>query len=161
MKDYRQHPKENKPEAPKPKLTVSHLMIFTILIVYIFIIFSGLSLTAYCITLGLPEIASTIFIALLSYSGVCGSSTIIMYVTKAMKENEIKISNDLYRMKLELAKEIYQSLANNTLSEQAITLISYLIGDTSNNNTNPLSVLDNVNPLKINLPIQSAEDGLG
>ena len=113
---------KNRPTKP----TTSHIMLYIILGVYILVIFCGLGLVGLCAQEKDFSSASTIMIALFSYSAVCGTSTIVMYVNKAAKENEIKLNMAKYKMKLELAKEIYNSILTHNLDPQSIMLLKSL-----------------------------------
>lgn len=126
--------------ADRPtKPTTSHIMLYIILGVYILVIFCGLWLTGTCARAEDYASASTIMIALFSYSAVCGTSTIVMYVNKAAKENEIKLNMAKYKMKLELAKEIYNSILTHNLDSQSIMLLKNLTEELGlNNNDLPI-----------------------
>jgi hypothetical protein len=126
--------------ADRPtKPTTSHIMLYIILGVYILVVFCGLGLTGACAQAEDYASASTIMIALFSYSAVCGTSTIVMYVNKAAKENEIKLNMAKYKMKLELAKEIYNSILTHNLDSQSIMLLKNLTEELGlNNNDLPI-----------------------
>ena len=126
--------------ADRPtKPTTSHIMLYIILGVYILVVFFGLGLTGVCAQAEDYASASTIMIALFSYSAVCGTSTIVMYVNKAAKENEIKLNMAKYKMKLELAKEIYNSILTHNLDSQSIMLLKNLTEELGlNNNDLPI-----------------------
>ena len=122
--------------ADRPtKPTTSHIMLYIILGVYILVVFCGLGLTGACTRAEDYASASTIMIALFSYSAICGTSTIVMYVNKAAKENEIKLNMAKYKMKLELAKEIYNSILTHNLDSQSIMLLKNLTEELGLNNS--------------------------
>lgn len=66
--------------------------------------------------------------SLAGYTGVCGTATIWAYVNKATKENEIKLSNDKYRMRLEIAKEIFAEYGTS-LDDKSVDLLRKLMSD--------------------------------
>lgn len=81
--------------------------------------------------------------ALCSYSAICGSSTIVVYAAKASKENNLKIANDRFRMKIELAKEIYRNIQNGKLDDKSIALIAILTEEDKDKTVS--DVLSNLN----------------
>ena len=129
-------------------------MVLIILGVYILVALVGIG----AIVVTGDELKAQIIIGLFSYTGVCGATTITVYTIKASKENQIKISNDIYRMKLSLAKEIYKDVSANKLDDKSIALLNLLNDDTKSEDTltSVLSVP------QIEVPIKSEkDDGLG
>ena len=163
MIDYRKKSQKKKFHIP----SASHIMLFCILLMYMLVIICCLTFIHKCIQSERVDSAVQMVYALCSYSTVCGSSTIVVYANKASKENNIKIANDRYRMKIELAKEIYKSINNNTLDDKSIALIAMLIEeDKSDNLTNFINNIQNSMPTiptiteNINNP-SSNDDALG
>ena len=120
--------KKVKKEDTKVKLSASHYMLYVILGVYIIVAIAGLICLGVCIADKNYECGAQTFVSLVSYAGICGSSTIWAYVNKASKENEIKLSNDKYRMRLELAKEIFREYGNS-LDDRSVDLLQKLMSD--------------------------------
>ena len=120
--------KKVKKEDTKVKLSASHYMLYVILCVYIIVAIAGLICLGVCIADKNYECGAQTFVSLVSYAGICGSSTIWAYVNKAAKENEIKLSNDKYRMRLELAKEIFKEYGNS-LDDKSVDLLRKLMSD--------------------------------
>lgn len=150
MNDYRT--RDNK------KPTMSHTMVFIILLIYVLMIIVGIGV----LFIGVADNErAPVLYSLLSYSGVCGTATIWVYVGKAKRENEIKISNDIYRMKLELAAKIYSQVNAGLLDEKSIALIKLL--DEDNKQEDTLStILNNASAqIQTSMPINSNDDGLG
>lgn len=118
--------------------TASHIMLYIILGVYIIVAIAGLICLGVCIVDKNYECGAQTFVSLVSYAGICGSSTIWAYVNKAAKENEIKLSNDKYRMRLEIAKDIFKEYGN-TLDDKSIDLLRKLMSDKDINEIPPVS----------------------
>lgn len=111
------------------KITASHLMLYVILLIYICVVFSGLVFLKSCIDNADRQTAFQVYSVLASTTTVCGTATIGFYVFKAKKENEIQMSNGKYRMRLELAKEIYKEFKGQTLDANAMQFMRTLISD--------------------------------
>ena len=118
--------KKNKKQAKS--FTASHLMLYIILGVYIIVAIAGLICLGISIVNQNYECGAQIFVSLVGYAGVCGTSTIWAYVNKSTKENEIKLSNDKYRMRLEIAKEIFAEYGTS-LDEKSVDLLRKLMSD--------------------------------
>ena len=103
-------------------------MLYVILGVYIVVAIAGLICLGVCIADKNYECGAQTFVSLVSYAGICGSSTIWAYVNKASKENEIKLSNDKYRMRLEIAKEIFAEYGTS-LDDKSVDLLRKLMSD--------------------------------
>lgn len=116
--------------------TASHLMLYIILGVYITVAIAGITFIGTCIASENYESGAQALIGLFSFSGVCGSSVAIAYTTKSTKENEIKLSNDKYRMRLEIAKEIFREYGN-TLDDRSVDLLRKLMSDKDVSETLP------------------------
>lgn len=152
MSDYRNRP------GTSSSLTASHLMLFIILFIYIVIVVFGILFAATCLIDKDYSSGTQVLIALFSYSGVCGSSTIIVYTNKASKENEIKIANNKYKMKVELAKDIFKNISNNSLDDKSIILMKIL----SDNSDNLESTVQNVvNPIEHQNVQLNSDEALG
>ena len=124
MIDYRQ----------KSQTTASHLMLYIILLIYVLVVIYGIIFTTACIFSGEYSSGAQAMIALFSYAAVCGSSTIVVYTNQAAKENEIKIANNKYKMKIELAKEVYKAMAAKDLDDKSLLIIKMLSDDDENLN---------------------------
>lgn len=130
--------KKVKKEDTKVKLSASHYMLYVILGVYIIVAIAGLICLGVCIADKNYECGAQTFVSLVSYAGICGSSTIWAYVNKAAKENEIKLSNDKYRMRLELAKEIFKEYGTS-LDDKSIDILQRLMSDKDINEIPPIA----------------------
>lgn len=151
MSDYR------KRQEKKEKPSTSHIMVFVILIAYIVVIIVGIVFPLVVLTEDSSKI--TALVSLFSYAGICGTTTITVYSIKASKENQIKISNDIYRMKLNLAKEIYKEVSNKNLDDKSILLLNLLNEEKTEDNL--ASVINAPNP-QLQIPTFSrSDDGLG
>lgn len=118
-------------------------MLFCILSMYIIVGISSLLFIQKCIELEMFDNATQMTYALCSYSAICGSSTIVVYAAKASKENNLKIANDRFRMKIELAKEIYRNIQNGKLDDKSIALIAILTEEDKDKTVS--DVLSNLN----------------
>ena len=149
MIDYRQN----------NQTTASHLMLYIILLIYVLVVIYGIIFTTACVFSNEYGAGAQAMIALFSYAAICGSSTIVVYTNKAAKENEIKIANNKYKMKIELAKEIYQAMAVNDLDDKSLLIIKML----SDGDENLSEFIQNSTPSKIDIPPQTSndEDALG
>ena len=111
------------------RLTASHIMLYVALVIYIAVIVSGIVLLRQCAAEDNMEAAKYIYTAIASASTVCGSAVVGFYAAKATRENVLQISNGKYRMRLDLAKEIYKEFKGKSLDEQALQLMRVLISD--------------------------------
>ena len=93
------------------------------------VVFSGLVFLKVCLEDTDRQTAFQVYSVLASTTTVCGTATIGFYVFKAKKENEIQMSNGKYRMRLELAKEIYREFKGQTLDANAMQFMRTLISD--------------------------------
>lgn len=118
-------------------------MLFCILLMYVIVGISSLLFIQKCIELEMFDNATQMTYALCSYSAICGSSTIVVYAAKASKENNLKIANDRFRMKIELAKEIYRNIQNGKLDDKSIALIAILTEEDKDKTVS--DVLSNLN----------------
>ncbi|MCM1463520.1 MAG: hypothetical protein NC084_12535 [Bacteroides sp.] len=75
------------------------------------------------------EYAVQVLIALFGFVGVCGSVSISFYSWKAKAENEIGSSNQKYRDRLQMAKQVCDNLKEQTISGQSVALLKELISD--------------------------------
>lgn len=137
--------KKKKPQdnTNHKKITASHLMLYVILLIYICVVFSGLVFLKYCLDNADRQTAFQVYSVLASTTTVCGTATIGFYVFKAKKENEIQMSNGKYRMRLELAKEIYREFKGQTLDANAMQFMRTLISDDNVHFENNDEVIDN------------------
>ena len=131
-------------EQKKSTITASHLMLYIILGVYITVALAGIVFIGMCIGTSYYESGAQALIGLFSFSGICGSSVTIAYTTKATKENEIKISNDKYRMRLEIAKEIFAEYGTS-LDDKSVDLLRKLMSDEGINEIAPAMANTNNN----------------
>ena len=121
--------KRSDTDIKSKKITASHLMLYVILFIYICVVFSGLVFLKVCLDKEDRQTAFQLYSVLASTTTVCGTATIGFYVFKAKKENEIQMSNGKYRMRLELAKEIYREFKGQTLDGNAMQFMRTLISD--------------------------------
>lgn len=149
MSDYR-----NKPKKPN-KPTMSHIMVFIILMIYVLVALVGI--VVLIISRDSNE-RTQVMIGLFGYTGACGATTITVYTIKATKENQIKISNDIYRMKLELAKEIYKEVSNKQLDDKSIALLNLLNEDKSDDT---LASAITIPTPQVQITSSSSDDALG
>ena len=121
--------KNSDTDIESKKITASHLMLYIILFIYVCVVFSGLAFLKVCLDNADRQTAFQVYSVLASTTTVCGTATIGFYVFKAKKENEIQISNGKYRMRLDLAKEIYREFKGQTLDGNAMQFMRTLISD--------------------------------
>lgn len=148
-------------------ITASHLMLYVILLIYVCTVFAGLAFLKVCIDNNDRTTAFQVYSVLASTTTVCGTATIGFYVFKAKKENEIQMSNGKYRMRLDLAKEIYKEFKGQTLDANAMQFMRTLISDDnvhfesdSESSDGNLQV-PNFNVYDITKSITDNDDGLG
>lgn len=115
-------------EQKKSAITASHLMLYIILGVYIIVALSGLILIGLCISNQQYEYIAQVFISEISMVSGCSGVAVGFYANKAKRENELQISNAKYKMRLDLAKEIYNS-NGVTLDDKSIQLLRMIISD--------------------------------
>lgn len=120
--------KKKRKEAEKVKLSASHVMLYIVLCVYILVALSGIAFIGLCIADKSYDSAASGLITVGSIIGACSCTVVGFYSTKASKENEIKLSNDKYRMRLEIAKDIFKEYGN-TLDDKSIDLLRKLMSD--------------------------------
>ena len=148
------------------KITASHVMLYVALFIYIAVILTGIIFLKHCADVGDMESAKTTFVSLISGSAVCGSTVWGFYSNKAAKENVLQISNAKYRMRLDLAKDIYKEFQGATLDEKSVQFMRTLISDenvtvdTSNYIPNNIPAEINVDNTSISFNDNSSE-GLG
>lgn len=157
--------KKAKNNNENKRFSASHIMLYVALLIYIFVVISGIVFLKYCIDAGETEIAQVIFVSLASLVTVCGSTTIGFYASKASRENILQISNGKYRMRLELAKEIYKEFKGATLDEKSMQFMRTLISDENvSTDSNFISNTEHsgigVN-ISTSYPTNFNEDGLG
>ena len=114
------------------KKTASHFMLFLILGVYFAVAFLGMVFVVVCAVCGDNDGALQSLISLFGYTAACGSSTIIVYTGKASKENQHKLENDKYRIRLEMAKQVFKETAGGTLDERSVALLRSLLYEQEN-----------------------------
>lgn len=115
----------------KKHFTASHLMLYVILVIYVCTVFAGFVFLKDCIDRGDSASAISVYATLAGLTTICGTTTIGFYVSKAKKENEIQMSDNKYRMRLELAKDIYREFKGKSLDEKSLQFMRTLISDDS------------------------------
>lgn len=110
----------------KKSFTASHIMLYIILGIYIIVSLMCIFFMGACIVSDRYE--STALIPTVSLVGTCSCTVVGFYTSKAAKENEIKLSNDKYRMRLEIAKEIFKEYGNS-LDDRSVDLLRKLMSD--------------------------------
>ena len=149
--------------------TASHIMLYIILGVYIAVSLAGLVFMGICIGTEKYEYIAQVFISEVSMVTGCSGVCVGFYATKATKENEIKLSNDKYRMRLEIAKDIFKEYGN-TLDDKSIDLLRKLMSDKDISGIPPVS--EQVQPVwqdnvvqrdfdPTNITNNDSEEGLG
>lgn len=116
------------PHRERKSFTASHIMLYIILSVYIVVVLAGIIFVGVCVADGNYESGAQGLITVGSIIGACSCTAVGFYSTKATKENEIKLSNDKYRMRLEIAKDIFKEYGN-TLDDKSIDLLRKLMSD--------------------------------
>ncbi len=119
------------------KKTASHFMLYLILGIYFAVAVLGIVFVIVCAAHGDNESALQSLISLFGYTAVCGSSTIIVYTGKASKENQHKLENDKYRIRLDMAKQVFKETAGGTLDERSIALLRSLLYEQENTVATP------------------------
>ena len=156
--------KKEKNNNKNKRLTASHIMLYVALVIYIAVIISGIVLCKHCADVGDIESARYIYTAVASASTLCGSAVFGFYATKASRENVLQISNGKYRMRLDLAKDIYKEFKGATLDEKSMQFMRTLISD-ENVTMESTSVVANPTGIEVNLPMSSDnfnnDEGLG
>ena len=149
--------------------TASHIMLYIILGVYIIVALASIAFVGLCVANENYESGAQGLITVGSIIGACSCTAVGFYSTKATKENEIKLSNDKYRMRLEIAKDIFKE-SGNTLDDKSIDLLRKLMSDKDINEIPPVS--EQVQPVwqnnvaqrdfdPINITNNDSEEGLG
>ena len=118
--------------------TASHIMLYIILGVYIAVSLTCMAFIISCMIMGNEGSAQTLVIPTVSLVGTCSCTVVGFYTNKASKENEIKLSNDKYRMRLEIAKDIFKEYGN-TLDDKSIDLLRKLMSDKDINEIPPIA----------------------
>ena len=118
--------------------TASHIMLYIILGVYIIVALTGIVFVGICVVNKNYESGAQGLITVGSIIGACSCTVVGFYSTKAAKENEIKLSNEKYRMRLELAKEIFKEYGTS-LDDKSIDILQRLMSDKDVNEIPPIS----------------------
>lgn len=153
----------------KKSFTTSHIMLYIILGVYIAVALASITFVGLCVANGNYESGAQGLITVGSIIGACSCTAVGFYSTKATKENEIKLSNDKYRMRLEIAKDIFKEYGN-TLDDKSIDLLRKLMSDKDISEIPPVS--EQVQPVwqgnvvqgdfdPTNIMNNDSEEGLG
>ena len=116
-------------DTKKGKITASHIMLYIILGIYVAVSLMCLIFMSVCTFTGNYENVSQVLIPCVSLIGACSCTVVGFYTNKASKENEIKLSNEKYRMRLEIAKDIFKEYGS-TLDDKCIELLRKLMSDT-------------------------------
>ncbi len=135
-----------KPDEPKKStITASHLMLYIVLGIYIVVSLMCVIFMGVCIASDRYEgVAQTLVIPTVSLVGTCSCTVVGFYTSKASKENEIKLSNDKYRMRLEIAKEIFAEYGTS-LDDKSVDLLRKLMSDEGINEIAPTMTNTNNN----------------
>lgn len=160
---------EDKPQEIKRVFTASHIMLYIILGVYILVALAGIVFVGICVANKSYESGAQGLITVGSIIGACSCTVVGFYSTKAAKENEIKLSNEKYRMRLELAKEIFKEYGTS-LDDRSVDLLQKLMSDKDVNEIPPVS--EQVQPIwqgnvaqgvfdPANIIRNDSEEGLG
>lgn len=120
--------KKKKKDDTKVKPSASHIMLYIVLIVYIVVALAGIAFVGLCVANGYYDAGASGLITVGSIIGACSCTVVGFYSTKAAKENEIKLSNEKYRMRLELAKEIFKEYGTS-LDDKSIDILQRLMSD--------------------------------
>ena len=110
------------------KKTVSHITLYTFLVIYVAVAILGAVLIVLFMP-KYPEIIVQLFIAYFSFIGISATVSISFYFSKSQKENERKIANAKNDFRLDMAKEIFELIRTNKLDSQSISLLKILISD--------------------------------
>ena len=103
-------------------------MLYVVLVVYVMVVIIGLLHVILCSLSGCYEAGAQGLIIVGTLIGTCSCTITGFYSAKAAKENEIKLSNDKYRMRLEIAKEIFKEYGNS-LDDRSVDLLRKLMSD--------------------------------
>ena len=121
--------KTNKKQDDNKKvISASHWMLYIILGIYVAVSLMCLVFMAVCTYTGNYENVGQILVPCVSLIGACSCTVVGFYTSKAAKENEIKLSNDKYRMRLEIAKEIFNEYGTS-LDDKSVDLLRKLMSD--------------------------------
>lgn len=120
--------KEQKTEPKEKKATASHRMLYVILIIYVLVALIGILFIGICMINGQYETGAQGLIIVGSIVGACSCTISGFYSKKATKENEIKISNDKYCMKLVLIERIFKE-RGASLDDKSIDVLRKLLKD--------------------------------
>ena len=132
-------------EQKKSTITASHLMLYIVLGIYIVVSLMCVIFMGVCIVSDRYEgVAQTLVIPTVSLVGTCSCTVVGFYTSKASKENEIKLSNDKYRMRLEIAKEIFAEYGTS-LDDKSVDLLRKLMSDEGINEIAPTTTNTNNN----------------
>ena len=132
-------------EQKKSVITASHLMLYIVLGIYIVVSLMCVIFMGVCIVSDRYEgVAQTLVIPTVSLVGTCSCTVVGFYTSKASKENEIKLSNDKYRMRLEIAKEIFAEYGTS-LDDKSVDLLRKLMSDEGINEIVPAMTNTNNN----------------
>ena len=156
-------------KCERKSFTASHIMLYIILGVYILVALTGIVFVGICVANKSYESGAQGLITVGSIIGACSCTVVGFYSTKAAKENEIKLSNDKYRMRLEIAKDIFKEYGN-TLDDKSIDLLRKLMSDKDISEIPPVS--EQVQPVwqgdvvqgdfdPTNIMNNDSEEGLG
>ena len=125
------------PRHERKSFTASHIMLYIVLGVYIVVALTGIIFVGACVVNGNYESGAQGLITVGSIIGACSCTAVGFYSTKAAKENEIKLSNDKYRMRLEITKDIFKEYGN-TLDDRSIDLFRKLASDKDTSEIPPM-----------------------
>ncbi len=109
-------------------LTASHRMLYIILVVYVLVALVGILFTGACIINEKYETGAQGLIIVGSIIGTCSCTVVGLYSKKAAKENEMKILNDKYCMKLVLIERIFKE-RGASLDDKSIDILHKLLKD--------------------------------
>ena len=160
---------EEESKETKKSFTASHIMLYIILGVYIIVALTGIAFVGLCVANGSYESGAQGLITVGSIIGACSCTVVGFYTTKASRENEIKLSNDKYRMRLEIAKDIFKEYGN-TLDDKSIDLLRKLMSDKDINEMPPVKEQKgqaqpdwqtNVDIMPTDILGNNSEEGLG
>lgn len=128
--------KINKKTDVKSRPTASHAMLYIVLGIYVAVSLMCLAFMCVCTITGNYENVGQILVPCVSLVGACSCTVVGFYTNKAAKENEIKLSNDKYRMRLEIAKEIFNEYGTS-LDDKSVDLLRKLMSDKDVSETLP------------------------
>lgn len=119
---------DKKQETEPIHLTASHWMLYVILVVYVLVALVGILFTGACIINEKYETGAQGLIIVGSIIGTCSCTIVGFYSKKAAKENEMKILNDKYCMKLVLIERIFKE-RGASLDDKSIDVLCKLLKD--------------------------------